>query len=139
MRYRSDMKFTLQDESEGNVVVSCSADRVVVRSRHASGDAPREQVLERSAILTPQVIVTDWAPRDCAALRVEDIRAVLDLKPELILLGTGERQQFPDARVAHAVLAAGVGFDAMDTRAACRTYNVLTQEGRRVAAALLIQ
>jgi uncharacterized protein len=134
MRYRSGMKFTLQDESQGNVIVSGSASRVVVRERGTG----HEHVLERSAILTPDIVVAEWPPRDCAALTVEHINAVLALRPELILLGTGDRQQFPDARVAHAVLAAGVGFDAMDTRAACRTYNVLTHEGRRVAAALLI-
>lgn len=131
------MKFTLQDESQGHVVVSCTPRRVVVRGR-AAGDQPHELVLERSAILTPGEVVTEWSPRECDSLTVEHMQVVLALRPELILLGTGERQQFPDARIAHAVLAAGVGFDAMDTRAACRTYNVLTQEGRRVAAALLI-
>jgi len=136
------MKFTLQEASPGNVIVSCSANRVVVRERgpgsEPGSESVNERVLERSAILTPELVVTEWPPRDCVSLTVEHIRAVLALRPELILLGTGECQQFPDARVAHAVLAAGVGFDAMDTRAACRTYNVLTQEGRRVAAALLI-
>lgn len=128
------MKFSLQDGSQGNVIVSATASRVVVRE----GGTQHEHVLEQSAILTPELIVNEWAPRDTAMLTVEHIRSVLALQPELILLGTGDRQEFPDARIAHAVLAAGVGFEVMTTSAACRTYNVLAHEGRRVAAALLM-
>jgi uncharacterized protein len=62
--------------------------------------------------------------------------AVLALEPELVLLGTGARQIFPDASFGAQFLRAGIGFEVMDTGAACRTFNVLVGEQRRVAALL---
>ncbi len=62
----------------------------------------------------------------------------LALEPELVLLGTGERQIFPAASVGAQFLRAGIGFEVMDTGAACRTFNVLVGEKRRVAALLLL-
>jgi uncharacterized protein len=63
---------------------------------------------------------------------------ILTLDPELILLGTGERQVFPPAQFGAQFLRAGIGFEVMDTGAACRTFNVLVAEQRRVVALLLI-
>jgi uncharacterized protein len=62
----------------------------------------------------------------------------LELEPELVLLGTGARQIFPPASVSAQFLRAGIGFEVMDTSAACRTFNVLVGEQRRAAAMLLI-
>ena len=62
----------------------------------------------------------------------------LALEPELVLLGTGARQIFPDAAYGAQFLRAGIGFEVMDTSAACRTFNVLVGEQRRVAAMLLL-
>src|SRR5262245_52857768 len=129
MPYRIDMKFTLQADAHVNLVRSCTPTEIRVR----------DQVIRASAILTADRLVLDWAPRAIGALAAEHLEPVLALTPELILLGTGERQQFPDPSVARAAQRAGVGFEVMDTRAACRTYNVLVQEGRRVAAAILME
>jgi uncharacterized protein len=60
------------------------------------------------------------------------------LKPEVVVLGTGAAQRFPPPELARALAATGVGVEVMDTRAACRTYNILASEGRKVAAAVLI-
>jgi uncharacterized protein len=62
---------------------------------------------------------------------------VLVLAPDLVVLGTGERLRFPPHGVRAQVTALGVGFEIMDTAAACRTYNVLVLEGRKVVAALI--
>jgi uncharacterized protein len=62
---------------------------------------------------------------------------VLALEPELVLLGTGPRQQFPEASFGARFLRANVGFEVMDTGAACRTFNVLVAEQRRVVAVLM--
>jgi uncharacterized protein len=59
------------------------------------------------------------------------------LKPEIVILGTGASQRFPRPELSRALAASGVGVEVMDSRAACRTYNVLATEGRRVAAAIL--
>lgn len=129
MRYRTTVKFSLQNEPGKNLVRACTAGQVLVR----------EHDIRRSAILTADHIVFDWPPLAAEALTPADIEAVLALEPEVILLGTGSRQRFPDPAIARAVQSAGVGFEVMDTPAACRTYNVLVQEGRRVAAAILIE
>jgi uncharacterized protein len=71
------------------------------------------------------------------ALRAAHAAPVLALEPELVLLGTGARQQFPDPEFGSQFLRAGIGFEVMDTGAACRTFNVLVAERRRVAALLL--
>lgn len=98
----------------------------------------REHVIRRSVILTASQIVFDWPPRAIEELRIDHLEAVLMLQPEIVLLGTGERQVFPAPEIGATVQRAGVGFEVMNTRAACRTYNVLVQEGRRVAAALIV-
>jgi uncharacterized protein len=59
-------------------------------------------------------------------------------RPEIVLLGTGATQRFPHPRLSAPLAAARVGFEVMDTRAACRTYNILLGEGRRVVAAVLL-
>jgi hypothetical protein len=70
------------------------------------------------------------------SLRPEDFDALLDLRREIVLLGTGRRQRFPHPRLTMALARAGVGVEVMDTAAACRTYNILMSEGRRVLAAI---
>jgi len=122
------VQFSLQSSADVNLVRACSAAEIRVR----------EHVIRRSAVLTADRIIFDWPPGSIGELRAADLQAVLALEPEIILLGTGERQVFPDAEIRSAVQRAGVGFEVMDTRAACRTYNVLLQEGRRVAAALIV-
>ncbi len=67
-----------------------------------------------------------------------DLSRVLALEPELVLLGTGERQIFPAASFGAQFLRAGIGFEVMDTGAACRTFNVLVGEKRRVVGLLLV-
>ena len=64
---------------------------------------------------------------------------LLELKPAIVLLGTGAAQRFPMPALARRLTTAQVGLEVMDTAAACRTYNILAAEGRRVAAALLMR
>jgi uncharacterized protein len=66
-----------------------------------------------------------------------DSGRIFALDPEVLLVGTGERQVFPDAAFSVPYLKKGVGVEIMDTGAACRTYNVLVSEQRRVVALLL--
>ena len=67
-----------------------------------------------------------------------DPARILALEPELVLLGTGQRQIFPAATLRARYLSAGIGFEVMDTGAACRTFNVLVGEQRRVVALLML-
>jgi uncharacterized protein len=79
-----------------------------------------------------------WNVTRLDALRAEDLETLLAFRPEVVLLGTGARQRFPHPRLAAALAAAHVGFEVMDTQAACRTYNILVAEGRRALAILLL-
>ena len=68
----------------------------------------------------------------------DHIGGLLASAPEIVLLGTGTRLQFPPAAVLRPLIDARVGYEIMDTGAACRTYSILMAEGRRVLAALIV-
>ena len=97
-----------------------------------------EQEIRRSVIVAPDRLVTDWPPQTFADLEERHFAAILQLEPEIVLLGTGDRQRFPHPKLTQALLARGVGVEVMDTSAACRTYNIIMMEDRRVVAALLM-
>jgi uncharacterized protein len=89
-------------------------------------------------ILLPDSIIETWAPGGFAALSEADFGALLQYKPEMVLLGTGDRQHFPHPRLYAPLTAARIGVEVMDTAAACRTFNILIAEERRVLAALVV-
>jgi uncharacterized protein len=97
-----------------------------------------QQAFRRSLIVTPERLVSDWLPQTFGDLVEAHFEAITDLEPEIVLLGTGSRQRFPRPSLLRSLLARGVGVEIMDTAAACRTYNIIMLEGRRVAAALLL-
>jgi uncharacterized protein len=98
-----------------------------------------ETVIRSSCLVKPDQIVSDWRPRTVAELSVADLEAVVAMKPEVIVIGSGPKQEFPAPEVIGAVLSRGIGCEVMDTGAACRTYNILASEGRTVVAALLLR
>ena len=92
----------------------------------------------RSLIVTPSLIVNDWSPQNFAEIASVNFDEILALKPDLILFGTGRKQLFPHPDIYQKIVACNVGFEVMDTGATCRSYNLLLEEGRYVAAALLM-
>ena len=92
-----------------------------------------------SLIVTPEKGVRDWPPQHPRGLTIGDLGTILALEPELILVGTGNALKFPDSVILKGVIRAGIGIDFMDSRAACRTYNILAAEGRHVAAGISIE
>ena len=92
---------------------------------------------ELSVVVLPDRIL-DWPPQRFDDLSPAHFELLRDLNPEVVLLGTGIRLHFPAPALTRALAEAGIGLEVMDTGAACRTYNVLAGEGRRVAAALLM-
>jgi len=96
-----------------------------------------EQTYSTSVILTPSTIAP-WRPTTLAELTPADVVPLLDLTPEVVLIGTGATQRFPDPGVLRGLYERGIGVEVMDTSAACRTYNVLVAEGRSVVAALIV-
>ena len=91
-----------------------------------------------SVVLLPDTVIEGFAPKGFDALTEDDFASLLAYEPEMVLLGTGERQRFPHPRLLAALASAQVGVEVMDTRAACRTFNILVAEDRKVAAALIL-
>lgn len=92
-----------------------------------------------SSLIVMAERVLDWSPSGFSQLNAEDLEILRTLGPEIVLLGTGPAQRFPHPRLTAPLAAAGIGVEIMDLRAACRTYNILVAEERRVAAALLFK
>ena len=91
-----------------------------------------------NVVVTPEKIVSGWAPNGFDALVAEDFAAIAALRPEVALLGTGATIRFPHPRLTRALTDARIGLEVMDTPAACRTFNILAAEGRKVAVAILL-
>ena len=105
-------------------------------------EAPRiwvHQTVFTGSVLVPHRGLTQaWLPTRFEELDEHHFEQVLALRPELVILGTGRVLRFPRPALWRGLMASGVGFEAMDTAAACRTFNVLASEGRAVLAALII-
>jgi len=93
---------------------------------------------ERSLIVMADELILDWPPTCFADLLAEHMHALVERNPEVVLIGTGPTQRFPKPEVMRPIIQAKLGFEIMDVQAACRTYNILMDEERRVAAALLL-
>lgn len=109
--------------------------------RSADGRSARvnERWLTASFVISPDHLIEDWDASDAKSLQPGDLDALLALEPEVILLGTGERQVFPEAITVAACLSRGVGLEVMTNAAAARTFNVLAAEERRVVAGFILQ
>ena len=97
-----------------------------------------ERWFSATLVVTPDTIIPDWSPISIATLTETDLEVVWALAPELVLLGSGPAIEFPSPSVLTLGPRRGIGFEVMDTAAACRTYNILASEGRKVAAALIV-
>lgn len=92
-----------------------------------------------SLIVLPGKIITDWSVECFAALDSSHFAAILEWEPEVVLLGTGNLLRFPHPGLTEPLIRAQIGLEVMNTPSACRTYNLLASEGRRVAAAILLE
>jgi uncharacterized protein len=93
----------------------------------------------RHAVLVgPSGEIGKWGASSFATLDPSHFAQIADLKPELVIFGSGAFQRFPRPDLLRALINAKIGFEIMDTQAACRTYNILVGEGRQAMAALLL-
>jgi uncharacterized protein len=83
--------------------------------------------------------VQAWAPRSFAALQAQDFAAIAALAPQVVIFGSGEKLRFVPPQFSTSLMAARIGMETMDNHAACRTFNVLSAEGRDVLLALLLE
>jgi uncharacterized protein len=123
------MKFHLSVNSGQNIFTAHGEGYVQVN----------DQRYERPLIVTPEQVLSDWPARSFAALTEADFGHFLSLKPEVLLLGTGSQHRFAHPQLYRALTAAGIGVEFMSTPAACRTYNILAGEDRKVVVGILFE
>ena len=93
---------------------------------------------DKNLIVMPDQILEEWPVESVEQLNTGHFDCILPYKPEIILLGTGAHINFPDHGLMAKIIQTGIGFEVMDMQAACRTYNILVEEDRQVAAAIII-
>lgn len=113
-----------------------TSDAYLIRAWEPGRVRIAEQWLSGPIIVARDHIIAPWEVHDPVDLTVDDLQAAIDLAPEIILLGTGAELKWPDAELMGELAALHIGLEIMSTPAACRTFNVLVHEQRRVAAAL---
>ena len=92
---------------------------------------------EQNLIVSPQELITDWSIQSPGDLSFSQLKIIVNWKPEIVLIGTGEKQVFPNGKLMYQFMRQGIGCEIMDSAAACRTYNILLGESRNVVAAIL--
>ena len=126
---RAPMKFQPDQLAGTNVITRHDADALWVGGTR----------FNHSLLVPWQGTVLHWAPAQPDDLTPADFEALLALKPELVIFGSGPRHRFVAPALMRALIEHGIGVETMDTPAACRTYNVLVAEGRSAVAALLLK
>jgi uncharacterized protein len=98
-----------------------------------------EKTYTRSLIISPSQLIENWAPQTVTELSADSLAIITDLKPDILLIGTGSKLIFLPIDTYGELINQGIGVEVMDSSAACRTYNALSAENRRVVAALIIK
>lgn len=117
------------DPRTGNTVTGHGKGYIAINGEQHAG----------SLIVQPEALDTTWQCSSVSALTPEALSQLMATGADILLLGTGQKQHFPPLSLLKPIIQAGKTVDVMDTAAACRTYNILMSEGRRVAAALIVE
>lgn len=121
------MKFSELETDAGPLIEAYEPGRIRIQGQHYRG----------TLAITAGRIMADWGPAHLGELCQAHLEEIAEMRPQIVVLGTGLRQRFPDPAVYAVLLEKGIGVEIMDTGAACRTYNILAGEGRNVVAALI--
>lgn len=108
-------------------------------SGHGAGYVAVNEARYQTSVLVTPTSVAQWDIVNFDALSAADLESVLALRPDVLILGTGRTMRFPPREVMVTLSAAGIGLEVMDSGAACRTYNIVAAEGRKVAAAIVVE
>lgn len=123
------MQLDFQQNHHRNAITACD--------RH--GISINDAVFQSSLIVGPEQLHSDWPVTALEQIDLALLQPVLDARPEILLIGTGTRQQLPDIGLLQALLEHEIVAEFMHTAAACRTFNILLDEQRDVMAALIWQ
>jgi uncharacterized protein len=126
-RHDRAMKLQEHDAASLHTITGYGEEWIAVNAQRFSG----------SLLVMPEGVLEPWEPQRFEDLNAPALEAISLHKPDLVLLGTGALQRFLHPRLSTRITACGIGLECMATPAACRTYNILMAEGRRVLAALL--
>ncbi len=124
----TQMKFSEDVENKHRMITAYGDDFITIDQRR----------YDHSLLLTDDQPPRHWAVADTGAITAADLDPLLEANPEIVLIGTGARQHFLPPSLLHHIMQHGVGCEVMTTAAACRTFNIILGEGRRVAAGLLL-
>ena len=136
--------YTIRSYEKGEIIIYepiSSEDFSKPEPHQENGKAKKNQAivrLQNSFIMTPGKLIKNWGVESPQALSRTHFQTLLDLEPELVILGTGQKIHFPDSQNCLILQQNRIGIEVMDTSAACRTYNFLVADGRNVAAALFM-
>ena len=119
------MKFDLQNDGDIHTITSFAKDHILIGERRFT-----------SSVIVTSDFVDHWQIDSLSELSAEDFENTIQHKPEMVILGTGNKAQFPHPSLTKPLINAQIGLEVMDTAAACRTYNVLVGDYRRVVALL---
>src|SRR3989339_1860628 len=118
-----------EDKSQGEYLI---------QRYDANSVTVNDTIHRHSLIIGLNCLVPDWQPQNLNKLTEVDLQPIFDLKPQVVILGTGNHFALPPKEIINAFHSRHIGFEFMDTRAARRTFVVLSAEGRNVVAALII-
>ena len=122
------MKFTQQSPAGAHLIRRYGADLIVIG----------EEEIRRSCLVSAATLMRDWPPRNVEDLAIAHLAPIFELAPEVVVLSTGATQKFPRAALRAEFAMRRIGLEIMEVGAACRTYNVLVSEERRVLGAILL-
>ena len=122
------MKFSEDAGSKDRLITHYDRDYIAVNTRR----------YHHPIIVTSEHAPKQWDVTAFEALTPSDLAPLIESEPEIILIGAGEQQQFLPLALMQQIMGKGIGCEVMTTASACRTYNIILGEGRRVAAGLLI-
>ena len=133
----SNVGFSIRAYATGNITINVPG-RTSDEPLEGVTQRSTEEVVSQSLIITPHEIIKGWPPQIFEDLQMAHFDPIVALKPEVLIFGTGRQLRMPEVGITSHLNQQDIGLETMDTPAACRTYNILMAEGRRVAAALFM-
>ncbi len=133
--------YSIKSYCKGEIVVLAPLLAELNEETDANGNPVKglqQEALTASIMLTSKHLDRHWPPQSIDELREEHVQALAAFRPEVAIIGTGASLKWPQRALLKPLIDAGIGYEIMDTAAACRTYNILSYEGRNVAAALMM-
>lgn len=122
------MKFSEDNNSENNNIHSYGEGFVQIQDKQVN----------TSVVISATQLISDWEPNTFAELKAEHCEILFSTQADVIILGTGKHQCFPERDILRLFAQQQIGVEVMDTASACRTFNILLSEDRNVVAALFM-